>query len=241
MGLGVFEEGPHPAAVLRRVRRGFMWRGSAELFDGSAASRHAERHGRPGSCGSAWRGVGEGRSGWEDRRSAEGLGEDGEVICGRWATPSMGGWPCWDLMCMRGSRWYRRRPRRACRCGPPSGGSRPISPRGPTGLRRAGRADRDRHRLPDELLKVIEGMALRRPPPHAAEVYPSSGQDRRRAGAGSRRRTPSSGRSSPVWTAGCWPWRTMTGRCTGTPTSWCCAGNPGIRTICGRPITPNWM
>ena len=112
---------------------------------------------------------------------------------------------------------------------------------GATGLRRAGRADRDRHRLPDELLKVIEGMALRRPPPHAAEVYPSSGQDRRRAGAGSRRRTPSSGRSSPVWTAGCWPWRTMTGRCTGTPTSWCCAGNPGIRTICGRPITPNWM
>jgi putative transposase len=42
---------------------------------------------------------------------------------------------------------------------------------GATGLRRAGRADRDRHRLPDELLKAIEGMALRRPPPHAAEVH----------------------------------------------------------------------
>ena len=27
------------------------------------------------------------------------------------------------------------------------------------------------HRLPDELLEVIEGMALRRPPPHAAEVH----------------------------------------------------------------------
>ena len=43
--------------------------------------------------------------------------------------------------------------------------------RGAIGLRRAGRADKDRHRLPDELLEVIEGMALRRPPPHAAEVY----------------------------------------------------------------------
>ena len=42
---------------------------------------------------------------------------------------------------------------------------------GAIGLRRSGRADKDRHRLPDELLEVIEGMALRRPPPHAAEVY----------------------------------------------------------------------
>ena len=38
---------------------------------------------------------------------------------------------------------------------------------GAIGLCRAGRADKDRHRLPDELLEVIEGMALRRPPPHA--------------------------------------------------------------------------
>ena len=42
---------------------------------------------------------------------------------------------------------------------------------GAIGLRRSGRADKDRHRLPDELLEVIEGMALRRPPPHAAEVH----------------------------------------------------------------------
>ena len=41
-------------------------------------------------------------------------------------------------------------------------------------MRRAGRADRGRHRLPDELLQVTEGMALRRPPPHAAEVYRAS-------------------------------------------------------------------
>ena len=43
--------------------------------------------------------------------------------------------------------------------------------RGAAGLRRSGRADKGRHRSPDELLKVIEGMALRRPPPHAAEVH----------------------------------------------------------------------
>ena len=41
-------------------------------------------------------------------------------------------------------------------------------------MRRAGRADKGRHRLPDELLEVIESMALRRPPPHAAEVYRAS-------------------------------------------------------------------
>ena len=105
--------------------------------------------------------------GWQDRRSA-GRGEDGEVICGRWGTPSMSGWPCWDLMCMTGSRWCRRRPRRGFR-GAVAGGL--SLARGATGLRRAGRADQGRHRLPDELLKVIEGMALRRPPPHAAEVH----------------------------------------------------------------------
>ena len=43
--------------------------------------------------------------------------------------------------------------------------------RGAAGLRRSGRADKGRHRSPDELLKVIEGMDLRRPPPHAAEVH----------------------------------------------------------------------
>ena len=49
-----------------------------------------------------------------------------------------------------------------------------VSHPGAAGLRRAGRADKGRHRLPDELLEVIEGMALRRPPPHAAEVYRAS-------------------------------------------------------------------
>ena len=49
-----------------------------------------------------------------------------------------------------------------------------VSHPGAAGLRRAGRADKGRHRLPDELLEVIESMALRRPPPHAAEVYRAS-------------------------------------------------------------------
>ena len=43
-----------------------------------------------------------------------------------------------------------------------------LSHPGGNRLRRAGRTDKGRHRLPDELL---EGMALRRPPPHAAEVH----------------------------------------------------------------------
>ena len=49
--------------------------------------------------------------------------------------------------------------------------ARGLSHRGATGLRRAGRTDKDRHRLRDELLGLIEGMALRWPPPHAAEVH----------------------------------------------------------------------
>ena len=51
--------------------------------------------------------------------------------------------------------------------------------RGAAGLRRAGRADKGRHRLPEELLEVIEGMALRRPPPHALHRSKTSSTRRR--------------------------------------------------------------
>ena len=54
--------------------------------------------------------------------------------------------------------------------------------RGAAGLRRAGRADKGRHRLPDELLEVIEGMALCRTSAARGRGSPGSGQDRRRAG-----------------------------------------------------------
>ena len=46
--------------------------GFAELFDGSAASRHAERHGRPGSCGSAWLADGVGKQMSRDSRGRQG-------------------------------------------------------------------------------------------------------------------------------------------------------------------------
>ena len=43
------------------------------------------------------------------------------------------------------------------------------------GLRRADRADRGGRRLPPEMVELIEGMALRRPPPKAAEVHRAVG------------------------------------------------------------------
>lgn len=42
--------------------------------------------------------------------------------------------------------------------------------RGSAGLVRAGRADAARRRMPQELLELIQGLALRRPPPRIAEV-----------------------------------------------------------------------
>jgi hypothetical protein len=62
-----------------------MWRSFAELLGVTGGSPMA----LPPVYGSGvarW----EVRRGWQDRRSA-GRGEDGEVICGRWGTPSMSG------------------------------------------------------------------------------------------------------------------------------------------------------
>ena len=42
---------------------------------------------------------------------------------------------------------------------------------GVEGLRRSGRVDRGGRRLPREMVELIEGMALRRPPPKVAEVH----------------------------------------------------------------------
>lgn len=41
---------------------------------------------------------------------------------------------------------------------------------GLSGLARKPRSDRGKHRLPNELVRLIEGLALRRPPPSAATV-----------------------------------------------------------------------
>ncbi len=42
---------------------------------------------------------------------------------------------------------------------------------GSAGLFRATRSDRDGHRIPAELRELVEGLALRRPPPRVAEVH----------------------------------------------------------------------
>ena len=43
---------------------------------------------------------------------------------------------------------------------------------GAAGLSRSGRADRGgRRRMPPEMVELIEGLALRRPPPRIVEVY----------------------------------------------------------------------
>jgi putative transposase len=42
---------------------------------------------------------------------------------------------------------------------------------GLTGLARQARADRHRRRFPDELLRLVEGLALRTPPPTVAAVH----------------------------------------------------------------------
>ncbi len=42
---------------------------------------------------------------------------------------------------------------------------------GADGLTRAARADRDTRRIPAQVVEVVEGLALRRPPPRIAEVH----------------------------------------------------------------------
>ena len=42
---------------------------------------------------------------------------------------------------------------------------------GADGLTRATRADRDTRRIPTEVVELVEGLALRRPPPRIAEVH----------------------------------------------------------------------
>ena len=42
---------------------------------------------------------------------------------------------------------------------------------GADGLTRAARADRDTRRIPAQVVQVVEGLALRRPPPRIAEVH----------------------------------------------------------------------
>jgi putative transposase len=53
---------------------------------------------------------------------------------------------------------------------------------GLVGLARRPRADRGRRRLPDELLLLIEGLALRRPPPSVAAIHRQAAQVARGCG-----------------------------------------------------------
>jgi putative transposase len=111
---------------------------------------------------------------------------------------------------------------------------------GAAGLSRAPRSDRaQRRRMPAELVGLVEGWALRRPPPRIAEVHreavrvalergwpPPSYPVVRRIIAGLDRgllALAHGGRASIA-----------------TISSWCCGGSRRIRMICGRPITPSW-
>src|SRR4051812_40279800 len=47
---------------------------------------------------------------------------------------------------------------------------------GSAGLSRVARSDRGSHRMPAELREVVEGLALRRPPPRIAEVHRAVGE-----------------------------------------------------------------
>ncbi len=73
---------------------------------------------------------------------------------------------------------------------------------GLAGLARADRSDRGRRRLPQELVRLVEGLALQRPRPGVVSITRWAG---RAAGehAWPSRPTAPSIRSSPHWTRSC--------------------------------------
>lgn len=109
---------------------------------------------------------------------------------------------------------------------------------GLAGLARCERADRGARRLPQELQLLIEGLALKRPPPSIATIHRDVTAVARQHGwpvpgyatgttssAASTRRSPSS---------------LMTGQnAMRSCTTWGTAGRPASRTRSGRPTTPS--
>ena len=76
---------------------------------------------------------------------------------------------------MRGCRCYRQPRRLGCRNGLLDSGLARYLADGAAGLGRSPRSDRKGRRVPAELVAVIEGLALRRPPPRVAEVHRATG------------------------------------------------------------------
>jgi len=81
------------------------------------------------------------------------------------------GWRCWALTCTRGSREAAPPPMP----GVPARTARrwltAYEAEGAAGLARISRTDRGSHRVSAEMRTLIEGLALRRPPPRMAEVH----------------------------------------------------------------------
>ena len=107
-------------------------------------------------------------------------------------------------------------------------------------LARRPRSDRGARRMPPELQLLIEGLALRRPPPTIATVHRQAAQAARAQG------WPVPGyaavydvvRSIDPAMATLAPTRAPSGtrRCS----TWCTAARPASRTRSGRPTTPCW-
>jgi putative transposase len=105
-------------------------------------------------------------------------------------------------------------------------------------LRRSGRSDRGGRRLPEQMVELIEGLALRRPPPKVAEVHRAvnvvaveRGWPRvsysvvRRIVIGLDRALLALATAAP--------------RSTGMSSNWSCAEKRSVRTTSGRPTTPS--
>ena len=96
---------------------------------------------------------------------------------------------------------------------------------GAAGLTRSARVDRGGRRLPGELIELIEGLALRRPPPRVAEVHRAvtkiAGDRGWRAPSYQSVRRIVQGLDHGLDSH----WHITARMCTGITSSWFCAGN----------------
>ena len=111
---------------------------------------------------------------------------------------------------------------------------------GAAGLERSGRSDVSKRRsIPAELVAIVEGLALRRPPPKIAEVH----REAVRVAGEQGWPAPSYAVTRRVVLGldrGCCRWRIAGRLGIGMSSSWCSVGSRRSRMICGRPIIPSW-
>ncbi len=112
---------------------------------------------------------------------------------------------------------------------------------GASGLERAGRSDVSKRRsIPAELVAIVEALALRRPPPKIAQLHREAVRIAGEKGWPAPSYAVTRG-SCSGWIGVCCRWRIAGRLGIGMRSSWFSAGNRCVRTICDRPITPNWM